>query len=160
MTFKDIIPFRRKTSSDYMPLANIQQQMGDIFDRFFTDWDVFPSLTCTNHFPALNVSETENDVMIKAELPGMDEKDIKIEVNKNQMTIRGEKRNETEEKDKEGTYYLKEISQGIFCRTVGLPFDLDTTKTKASFSKGMLTVTIEKPEGSISESKAIPISVP
>lgn len=158
MAFKDIIPHRRKTGANYIPLANIQQQMNEMFGRFLTDWDVFPSLTSSNHFPSLDVAETEKNVTIKAELPGMDEKAIKIEVSKNQVTIQGEKKSETAEKDKEGTYYLKEISYGNFSRTISLPFEPDTNKTKASFSKGILTVTIEKPEENISQTKTIPIS--
>ena len=78
----------------------------------------------------------------------MDEKDIKIEVSKNLVTIQGEKKSETEEKDKEVTY----------SRTISLPFEPDTNKTKTSFSKGILSVTIEKPEENISQSKMIPIS--
>ncbi len=157
MTF-NILPFKKRASSNLIPIMSIQQQMNEVFDRFLTDWDVFPSLQNIDRFPSLNVSETDKEVSIQAELPGMEEKDIKIEVNKNQLTIKGERKSESEDKDKQGTWWVKEISYGNFSRTLSLPFEIDSNKTKASFSKGILTLAIEKPTEMISQSKTIPIT--
>jgi HSP20 family protein len=160
MTLKDIVATRSKAGSSHNSLAHLQQQVGDVFDRFFSDWDVFSSAPYGIHFPAVNVVEEEKDIRIEAELPGMKEKHIKIEARKNQIIIHGERKSETEKKDKErrGTYYLREISYGAFSRTIALPFEPDTHKIDASFSDGMLTVVIKKPEEGIAQSQAIPIS--
>lgn len=159
MDFRDIVPFRRAARSDVSPLFNtMQQQVNRLFDQVFKEWDDAPSFSVGNGFPFLNVSETNTEVTIKAELPGLEEKDVTLEVTKNQLTIKGEKKSETEEKDKEGMYWMKEISYGNFSRTLSLPFEIDTDKTKASFSKGVLTLTIQKPTESISQTKVIPLS--
>jgi HSP20 family protein len=78
MSFRDLLPVRKRTTSELAPVFNIQQQMNEIFDRFFTDWEVFPSIRTSNRFPSVDVSETDKEVCIKAELPGMEEKDIKL----------------------------------------------------------------------------------
>ncbi len=158
MVFRDIIPFRKRTGSVLSPVVGIQRQINQMFDQFLNDWEVFPSLQSVDRFPSLNVSETDKEVSIKAELPGIEEKDIKIDVNKNQLTIRGEKKSESEDKDKEGAYWVKEISYGSFSRSLSLPFEINSDKTKASFSKGVLTLTIEKPTENVSQTKTIPIS--
>jgi len=158
MTFRDILSLKPRDRSDLVPMASIQQQMNDLFDRYFTGWDLCPSFSTTNNFPSLDVTETGKEVRIKAELPGMEEQDVKIEVTKNQLTIRGEKKRETEDKDKQGTCWMKEISYGSFARTVSLPFEIDSDKTKASFSQGILSLTIEKPTENVSQTKVIPLT--
>lgn len=161
MTRRDLIPVDKKKDDSLFPLAAMRQQMDDVFDRFLRNWDVFPSspsytLSSLSPVPSLDVSETDKDVCIKAELPGMEQQDVKIEVNQNQLTLRGEKRSEKEDKDE--SYWMKEIAYGNFSRTLTLPFDIDPDKAKASFSKGILTLTIEKPHEAVSPKKTIPIT--
>jgi HSP20 family protein len=156
MTFGDIVSTKKSEGSDLVPIFNIQHQMNEMFDRFFTGWDVCPSFSTVSSFPFLNVSETDKEVSIKAELPGMEEGDVRIEVTKNQVTIKGE--SENEDKDKQETYWMREISYGNFSRTLSLPFEIDSSKTKASFSKGILSLTIEKPTVSLSQTKVIPFT--
>ena len=80
MTFGDIVSTKKSEGSDLVPIFNIQHQMNEMFDRFFTGWDVCPSFSTVSSFPFLNVSETDKEVSIKAELPGMEEGDVRIGV--------------------------------------------------------------------------------
>ena len=122
MTF-NILPFKKRASSNLIPIMSIQQQMNEVFDRFLTDWDVFPSLQNIDRFPSLNVSETDKEVSIQAELPGMEEKDIKIEVNKNQLTIKGfSKQNHTHYKQISTFIYRNNIATTVKLMRMALNF--------------------------------------
>jgi len=92
--------------------------------------------------PAVNVSETGRELQITAELPGLDEQDVEVTLNRDSLTIRGEKRNEFEDKGRD--YYRMERSYGSFHRTIPLPGEVDTEKVDARFNKGVLTVTLPK----------------
>ncbi|WP_032112244.1 Hsp20/alpha crystallin family protein [Candidatus Paracaedibacter symbiosus] len=156
MLWKEILPFRKRTNQP--SLTNFRQEIDTLFNRFLGDLDVFPPLSSVSRFPTLNISETNEEITLKAELPGVEENNIKIEVNQNQLTIKGEKKNTTEEKEKEGNYWMQEISYGSFSRTVFFPFELDVEKIKASFSNGVLSISVKKPAENISETKKITIT--
>ena len=93
--------------------------------------------------PAVDVEETGDELRLTAEVPGLSAEDIDIEVENNRLTIRGEKRNQREEKDKD--YHLVERSYGSFLRTVELPAGVNLDTIKATISKGILKVTVPKP---------------
>jgi HSP20 family protein len=92
--------------------------------------------------PAVDVTETDKAYEVAAELPGMDEKNIEVNVANGVLTIKGEKQEEKEEKKKD--YYLRERSFGSFQRAFQVPEGVDTDKIEASFKKGLLTVTLPK----------------
>lgn len=92
--------------------------------------------------PAVDVTEDDNGYKITAELPGIDEKNIEISVTNHRLSIKGEKRQEKEEKDK--NHYLSERSYGSFTRSFTLPDGVDGDKIVAEFAKGVLTVTLPK----------------
>jgi len=93
--------------------------------------------------PAVNISESQKAYEITAELPGMDEKNIEVKVANSNLSIKGERQEEKEEKD----YYLRERNFGSFERSFDVPEGVDGDKIEASFSKGVLTVTLpKKPE--------------
>ena len=92
--------------------------------------------------PAVDVSETDKAYEITAELPGMDEKNIEVKVANGNLTIKGEKQEEKEEKKKD--YYMRERSFGSFERTFAVPDGVDADKIEASFKKGVLSVTLPK----------------
>ena len=94
--------------------------------------------------PSLDVAETKGDLVVKAELPGMDPKDIDISLNEGVLTIRGEKKQEKEEKE-EG-YHLIERSYGSFTRSIRLPKDVQSDMIDASFKNGVLKVVLPKSE--------------
>jgi HSP20 family protein len=90
----------------------------------------------------LDVAETDDEVQVTADLPGMDEKDVEVTIGQRSLTIRGEKKSESEEKKK--NYYVKERSYGSFQRTIALPEGVSADKAKATFKKGVLTIAIPK----------------
>jgi HSP20 family protein len=98
----------------------------------------------TQRFPSLDVSETKNDFVVKAELPGMDLKDIDVSLNDGMLTIRGEKKQEKEEKEE--NYHLIGRSYGTFSRSVSLPRDVNHDKVNASYKDGVLRVVLPKSE--------------
>lgn len=156
MTLKNLIPQGRSGLHGSSSLISLQDRMNDLFNNFFSDIPIMPELGLMNRFPSISVSETSKSITIKAELPAMDEKDIKVEINKDRITISGEKR--TEINEKEESYHICELSYGKFSRSIGLPFDVDANKAKASFAKGVLTIEVDKPSSEIGEPQTIPIS--
>lgn len=92
--------------------------------------------------PVVDVAEDDKAYTVTAELPGIDEKDVDVSVSGDVLSIKGEKKKEREEKDK--NYYLSERSYGSFERAFSLPEGVDQDKIAASFAKGVLTVTLPK----------------
>lgn len=105
--------------------------------------------------PAVDIVERDNAYQVTAELPGLDEKDVEVSVEDGSLTIRGEKREEKEEKKK--GYHLQERRYGSFERTLRLPEGVDPEKIDARFSKGVLTVTLPKQAGVQKRAKKIDI---
>jgi HSP20 family protein len=94
--------------------------------------------------PNVDVIDRENEVVVKAELPGVDKKDLDISVTKNSVTIKGSTSHE--EKQEKGDYYRCEMSRGSYSRTVSLPAEVNEDKAKAKFKDGVLELTIPKAE--------------
>ncbi len=94
--------------------------------------------------PRVDLYETENDVILKAELPGIDKKDLEVTVTEDSVHIKGEKKEETEVKKE--NYYRKEISFGKFERIIPLPVEVEPDKADAKFDKGILEIKIPKKE--------------
>jgi HSP20 family protein len=94
--------------------------------------------------PAMDVHETEDAYVVEADVPGLKKDDVHIEVADNVLTIKGERKDEKEDKDK--NYHRVERSFGSFARSVALPAGFDGTKVSAKFDNGVLTVTLPKPE--------------
>ena len=117
----------------------------DFFDRFFEDFGT-PGLPAEDKdwLPPVDVSETEKELLLRAELPGMDKKDIEITLSDGLLTISGEKKNEHEEKKE--NYHRVESRYGSFRRTLRLPTDIESDKIDANYKDGVLKVTIPKSE--------------
>ena len=94
--------------------------------------------------PAVDVFEKEDQLVIKAELPGMDKKDISLDFKDGVLTLSGVRKSENEVK--EDNFYRREMSYGKFVRSFSLPADSDADKIKAEFQNGLLTVEVPKPE--------------
>lgn len=129
------------------PFQALRRQM----DEVFNDWAGGPpriqNVLNGGFQPSIDVKETDGEITIKADLPGVEQKDIDVELIGNQLTIKGEKKTETEKKgeEKNCTYHRIERSYGSFQRTMTVPFDLDPAKVDAKFKDGVLTVTLPKP---------------
>ena len=121
--------------------ANFRKEMDRLFDRFFEpEW---PEMTKLGEWePTVDLSETKDAVVVKAELPGVEQKDISVSLQDGMLTIKGEKEAEKEEKDKR--YHRVERSYGAFYRSIRLPASVDASKVAASFKDGVLTVTLPK----------------
>jgi len=105
--------------------------------------------------PAMDVTEDDSGYKLTAELPGMDEKDIEVALTDEMLTVKGEKKLEKTEKDKD--YYLSERSYGVFRRSFALPEDVDGDRITAGFAKGVLTVTLPKTAAARTEPKKIEV---
>jgi HSP20 family protein len=130
--------------------------MERLFEDFSRDvgWRP-PTIAGTAVAPRIDVSETDTEIKIEAEMPGVDEKDVEVVLSNGRLTIKGEKKQEKEEKKKD--YHVVERSYGSFARSIGLPFEADPGQVKASFAKGVLTVTVPKPPEVKAKEKKIPI---
>ncbi len=141
------------------PLFSLQREMNRMFDTFMRGTELWPfaekELDLEPFHPETDVIETDTEYRIKAELPGMDEKDVHVSVAQNTLTIKGEKKEETEDKGK--NYYQLERHWGSFYRSVPLAVGIDAAKADASFKKGVLTVTLPKSAEAKKAEKEIPI---
>ena len=130
---------------------SFRSEMDRLFDRFgFPSlrrvFDIEPAWRSASSFsfsvPAIDMSEDEKAYKISAELPGIDAKDIDVSVSGDMLVLKGEKRQEKEEKDK--NYHFSERAYGSFQRAFDLPASVDRNKVAADFSKGVLTITLPK----------------
>jgi HSP20 family protein len=127
-------------------LNTIQQEMNRLFNTFFEA----PAPTNAGSqvlrrwIPAMDLVETDDDFVLRADLPGLSESDVKIELDDNVLTISGERKAEHEER-KEG-YYRVERSSGTFSRSLTLPEGVNPEAVRANFDRGVLEVRIAKPE--------------
>jgi HSP20 family protein len=94
--------------------------------------------------PIVDIEEDNDSIMVKAEIPGMSKEDIKVSVQSNILTITGERKHESETKNK--TFHRVERSYGKFSRMITLPTDVDADKVKANYKDGILSITLPKPE--------------
>jgi HSP20 family protein len=122
-------------------------------DRLFDDltrggFGTLPSPAQTNLMPSIDVTETDKEIEITAELPGLERKDVDISIEDDLLTIRGEKKVETKQEDQGGkdkNYHVSERSYGMFYRVIQLPPGVDPSSIQAVMSKGVLKLTTPKP---------------
>lgn len=132
------------------------EEMDRMFDQYFRggwmrpwrfEWPSFPEISLPEmKMPKVDVVDRDNEIIVRAAVPGAEKKDLDVSVSDNAVTIKGSTRHE--EKEEKGDYYRHEISTGAFSRTVALPADVDGSKAKASFRDGMLELTLPKVEKS------------
>ena len=119
--------------------GSLRKEMERLFDRFFEPAEM-PTLG--DWSPTVDVSEDKDTITIKAELPGVEQKDIAVSLQDGMLSIKGEKRAESEEKDKR--YHRVERSYGAFYRSIQLPSAVDAGKVAATFKDGVVTITLPK----------------
>jgi HSP20 family protein len=127
-------------------LNTIQSEMNRLFNTFFDTPTTTNggASTLRRWLPAMDLLETESDFVLRADLPGLSEADVNIELEDNILTISGERKSEHEQR-KEG-YYRVERASGTFSRSLTLPEGVDPDAVKATFDRGVLEVRIPKPE--------------
>jgi len=162
MALKDLVPFGKKDvpvkkGADH-PFAFFRKELDTLFDNFFHSLDLHPFEEKLGAFsPRVDVVDGERELSIKAELPGMDEHDIEVSLSGDILTIRGEKKEEKEDKAK--GYYRMERSYGAFSRSIPLPSEVDESTIRARFKKGVLSITLPKTARAVNETKKITVKV-
>lgn len=149
MNMRNLIPWGRsqQTPSRYRdegdPFTTLHREMNRLFDDVFRGFDVAPfgsGFGRMGRWPSVEVIEADQEVRVSAELPGLDEKDVEVLMNDGMLTIRGEKRSETEDKE----HAFSERYYGHFERRIPLAWDVEEDKIEATFKNGVLTVTMPK----------------
>jgi len=131
------------------PFETIRQEI----DRLF---EVYPFTELGVSTMKIDVSEDKRGITVRAELPGVKEEDLSVTLNDGLLTIQGEKKADTEEKDE--NYYMMERSFGSYMRSIRLPYDTSAENIDAEFNNGVLTVKIPKPEQVHTKGKKIKVS--
>jgi len=152
MTIRDLItrnrmrkhlPERREQEH---PIVTLQRQMNQLFDSLFHGGEAMRhediGIWRPEFSPQIDVKETETAIEITAELPGMDERDIDVSLDRDILILKGEKKEEKEEKDK--NYWHVERCYGSFHRSIPLPEQVEKEKIEAAFQKGVLHITVPK----------------
>lgn len=151
----------KSSTSVFHPLS----EMEHAFERFFnrnwpsfwnrSDFPAFDSLVDfeRQRMPSLDVVDQDNEIVVRAEIPGIDKKDVSVSLTDNLLTIKGE--TQKEKKDDKGNYHRREISRSSFARTVTLPGGVDASKSVASLKDGVLEIKLPKAENSRRRSIAV-----
>lgn len=163
MARTNLIPWGRdrdlstSRSEDYNPFLTLHREMNRLFDDAFRGFDLAPAsgslFEQSARWPSIEVNETDKDVKVTAELPGLEEKDVQVEVANGALSIKGEKKTETEDKDRK----FSERYYGRFERRIPIE-DVDQDKISAAFKNGVLTVTMPKLPQAESKVKRIAIN--
>lgn len=144
----NIIPWKTKREDRALSrpdhsLNRLRHEMDDLFERFFRDPFLSPEFETELAWgPRIDLAETDSDVTVTAELPGVDPKEVEIKVVDNMLTISGEKRQNREEKKL--NYHFVERRHGSFHRAIALPSSVNPDKVEANFRNGVLTVVLTK----------------
>ncbi len=123
-------------------LGSVRREMDRLFDRFFEGWPFRVSAEQRPWAPSVDVSETAKEVVVKAELPGMDPKDIDVSVRGDILSVAGERKQEKEEKGE--NFHRIESTYGSFSRSIQLPAEVDAGKVNATYKDGVLKITLPK----------------
>ena len=156
-------PDKAMTRREENPILDLHRRMNDLFDGFFSDFErsldrpsaSLPGRRVWDALPRIDVAETDQEVVVSADLPGLDEKDISLSLDGDILTVQGQRKDEREEKKL--NYHVVERSYGSFHRAIQLPPGLDRERARAAFKKGVLTVTLPKRPEAHARRKSIAI---
>jgi HSP20 family protein len=164
MSVRDLIPWNRsrevtvRRGEESNPFLALHREVNRLFDDVFRGFDLAPfefgrGFDRSLGWPNIEVSETEKEVTVTAELPGLDEKDVEVELSNGVLAIKGEKKTETEDKNR----LFSERYYGRFERRIPVE-DIEEDKVNASFRNGVLTVTLPKTAQAQRQTKRIAIN--
>ena len=132
-----------QATTPFMGLSRLERQLDDMFDRFFRDLPLFSWGTEGRTWaPALDVIVRKNEVVLRADLPGLEQKDVQVEIDNGTLSLRGARTEEHEEKEED--YFCAERWEGNFNRSIALPAGVDTEHVEATFKSGVLEVHLPK----------------
>jgi HSP20 family protein len=156
---KKRVPIRHE---DEHPVYSLQREMNTLFDDFFRapafeggEFPTFGSEQFQNMTPRIDMSETDKELLLKVELPGMSEKDVDISINRDVLTISGEKKQEKEQTEK--GWYRMERQYGSFSRSIPLPYEVESEKVEALYKNGVLSIKLPKSAVQQRATKTIPV---
>jgi HSP20 family protein len=157
MDMKSLLPFgRRELAAGDDPFTAMRREMDRMFDEMTKSFSLArPAIGLGVMAPRVDLKETDGALEVQAELPGVAEKDIEVQLNDGVLTIKGEKKQEREEKEK--GWYLMERSFGSFLRQIPLPVEVDEDKVEAKFDKGVLHITLPKSAKAEAKTKKIAV---
>jgi HSP20 family protein len=163
MNVRDLIPWSRgdrerspATRSDSLsPVVSLHREMNRLFDEVFRGFDDSRLWGGRGAWPSVEVEETEKEYRVSAELPGLEERDVEVLLQDGLLTVRGEKKLETEAQNRS----YSERFYGRFERQITLDRDVDDGAVNATFKNGVLTVTVPKNARAVERTKRIPINV-
>lgn len=143
------------------PIGQLRSELDRLFERFLGEpWspleNFFAPLSASEWLPSLDVTETEKEVTIRAEVPGVDPKELDIRVTGQCLTLSGEKKESHEEKGE--NFHRTERHFGAFRRTVELPATVDTEKVAAEHANGVLTIRLQKTPGATPRKIAVKVT--
>lgn len=158
MRFRPLVPFRSSphSRSGHDLFATFKTEMDDLFDRFFEPRTSAQAGLLAGFAPSIDVSETDTEIIIKADLPGIEEDGVHLELHEDVLTLRGE-RNEEKEAGEGEDRRIIERSYGRFERSMRLPFAPNEDDIDTNYQKGVLKVTVQKPAEAERATKRIPI---
>jgi HSP20 family protein len=150
MAIRDLVPWGRErgvsASRDREDsFSSLHREMNRMFEDFARSFDLAPwsDWEAEGFHPRTDVSETDDEVLVTAEMPGLEKKDFELNLAGDRLTLKGEKRHEREEKEK-GAVHRIERGYGSFQRTIQLPCEVVAEKAAAEYRNGVLTVTLPK----------------
>ncbi len=160
---QNLVPFKKSGQPmryrfEEVPLWGLQNQMNRLFEDFFGDFALeWPGARPKDRpfVPTMDVAETDKEITVTAELPGLDQKDVEINLTDNVLTITGQKKQEQEHKDARS--YRIERSFGSFERAIELPSEVNKDQVSAEFKKGILKIRLPKVEPQKPQGKKIEI---
>jgi HSP20 family protein len=161
MAIRDLIPWNRPRTPAVRhegaaePFLALHQEINRLFDDFSRSFGM-PAFGMDHSFgwPTVEMSETDKEIKVQAELPGLDEKEFEVLLSDGALTIRGEKKRESEDKGR----HVSERFYGLFERRIPLPTEIQEDKVDASFKKGVLTVTLPKSPEAATKTKRIAVN--
>ena len=147
MTLRAMFPYRERAPlarPDFTTLSPLSREVSRLLEEFSRSLGAVGALTTAGLSPSIDVTETDKEIEITAELPGLERQDVEISLEDNVLTIRGEKK-VADADDKNKNYHLTERSYGIFYRAFQLPVGIDPASVEATMSNGVLKIKIPKP---------------
>jgi len=166
MSVRDLIPWNRGNNQapaiyrgeDMDPFMSLHRNVNRLFDEVFNGFDtpsMFGRMTSrTGAWPSVEFSENDKEIRVVAEVPGLDDNDVEVLLEDGVLTLRGEKKSESEDKDRQ----FSERYYGRFERRLALGREVDEDKVAATFKNGVLTVTLPKTEKAQANAKRITIN--
>ena len=161
MNMRDLIPWNNRRSAapavyrePMSPFLTLHREMNRLFDETFRSFDTPALFGGMANRPSIEVTETDKELRVSAELPGLEEKDVEVLLADGALTIRGEKKSEVNDQER----HFSERFYGSFERRIPVDWEVDPDQVKAAFKNGVLNVTIPKSAKAQQRSRRIPIN--